>query len=75
MYPMSYVFNIPSTAYVSLACINLFIGINTSAVTFILELFENDRVRRAPPRSALFTLVLLLLQHRCSFTRGQQEQQ
>lgn len=47
MYPMSYVFNIPSTAYVSLSCINLFIGINTSAVTFILELFENNRVRTA----------------------------
>ncbi|XP_049888886.1 retinal-specific phospholipid-transporting ATPase ABCA4 [Epinephelus moara] len=43
MYPMSYVFSIPSTAYVSLSCINLFIGINTSAVTFILELFENNR--------------------------------
>lgn len=48
MYPMSYVFNIPSTAYVALSCINLFIGINTSAVTFILELFENNRVRTAP---------------------------
>jgi len=45
MYPMSYVFNVPSTAYVSLSCINLFIGINSSAITFILELFENNRVR------------------------------
>ncbi|KAJ8409561.1 hypothetical protein AAFF_G00229620 [Aldrovandia affinis] len=43
MYPMSYVFNIPSTAYVSLSCINLFIGINSSAITFVLELFENNR--------------------------------
>uniref|UniRef100_A0A8C7N8Y5 P-type phospholipid transporter n=1 Tax=Oncorhynchus kisutch TaxID=8019 RepID=A0A8C7N8Y5_ONCKI len=43
MYPMSYIFNIPSTAYVSLSCINLFIGINSSALTFILELFENNR--------------------------------
>lgn len=48
MYPMSYMFNVPSTAYVSLSCINLFIGINTSAVTFILELFENNRVRTPP---------------------------
>lgn len=45
MYPMSYLFDVPSTAYVSLSCINLFIGINSSAVTFILELFENNRVR------------------------------
>ncbi|KAM7379618.1 hypothetical protein PAMP_005160 [Pampus punctatissimus] len=43
MYPMSYIFNVPSTAYVSLSCINLFIGINSSAITFILELFENNR--------------------------------
>ncbi|XP_066512665.1 retinal-specific phospholipid-transporting ATPase ABCA4-like [Hoplias malabaricus] len=43
MYPMSYIFSVPSTAYVSLSCINLFIGINSSAITFILELFENNR--------------------------------
>ncbi|KAG7526745.1 retinal-specific ATP-binding cassette transporter-like isoform X1 [Solea senegalensis] len=43
MYPLSYVFNIPSTAYITLSCINLFIGINSSAVTFVLELFENNR--------------------------------
>ncbi|KAM7400259.1 hypothetical protein PAMA_004793 [Pampus argenteus] len=43
MYPMSYIFNVPSTAYVSLSCVNLFIGINSSAITFILELFENNR--------------------------------
>ncbi|XP_069366933.1 retinal-specific phospholipid-transporting ATPase ABCA4-like isoform X1 [Paralichthys olivaceus] len=43
MYPLSYIFDIPSTAYVSLSCINLFIGINSSAITFILELFENNR--------------------------------
>lgn len=45
MYPMSYVFSVPSTAYVSLSCINLFIGINSSAVTFILDLFEKTTVR------------------------------
>ncbi|XP_072296815.1 retinal-specific phospholipid-transporting ATPase ABCA4-like [Eucyclogobius newberryi] len=43
MYPMSYIFSVPSTAYVSLSCINLFIGINSSALTFVLELFENNR--------------------------------
>nr|XP_054607334.1 retinal-specific phospholipid-transporting ATPase ABCA4 [Nothobranchius furzeri] len=41
MYPMSYIFSVPSTAYVSLSCINLFIGINSSAITFILDLFES----------------------------------
>ncbi|XP_078506456.1 retinal-specific phospholipid-transporting ATPase ABCA4 [Lissotriton helveticus] len=43
MYPASYLFNVPSTAYVALSCINLFVGINSSAITFILDLFENNR--------------------------------
>lgn len=45
MYPMSYLFNVPSTAYVSLSCINLFIGINSSAITFILDLFDSTEVK------------------------------
>lgn len=44
MYPASFLFDIPSTAYVALSCANLFIGINSSAITFILELFENNQV-------------------------------
>ncbi|XP_068095875.1 retinal-specific phospholipid-transporting ATPase ABCA4 isoform X2 [Hyperolius riggenbachi] len=43
MYPASYLFHVPSTAYVALSCLNLFIGINSSAITFILDLFENNR--------------------------------
>ncbi|XP_058033573.1 retinal-specific phospholipid-transporting ATPase ABCA4 [Ahaetulla prasina] len=42
MYPASCFFSVPSTAYVVLSCVNLFIGINTSAITFILDLFENN---------------------------------
>ncbi|XP_009076194.1 PREDICTED: retinal-specific ATP-binding cassette transporter, partial [Acanthisitta chloris] len=42
MYPASFFFSVPSTAYVALSCINLFVGINSSAITFILELFENN---------------------------------
>lgn len=44
MYPASNFFSVPSTAYVALSCINLFVGINSSAITFILELFENNPV-------------------------------
>ncbi|XP_042539897.1 retinal-specific phospholipid-transporting ATPase ABCA4 [Dipodomys spectabilis] len=43
MYPASFLFDVPSTAYVALSCANLFVGINSSAITFILELFENNR--------------------------------
>uniref|UniRef100_A0A8C2DNR8 ATP-binding cassette, sub-family A (ABC1), member 4b n=1 Tax=Cyprinus carpio TaxID=7962 RepID=A0A8C2DNR8_CYPCA len=62
MYPMSYMFNVPSTAYVSLSCINLFIGINSSAITFILELFENNRVFFL---YNFFCKVLLVFPHFC----------
>lgn len=43
MYPASFLFDVPSTAYVALSCANLFIGIHSSAITFILELFENNQ--------------------------------
>uniref|UniRef100_A0A8C8BJC9 P-type phospholipid transporter n=1 Tax=Otus sunia TaxID=257818 RepID=A0A8C8BJC9_9STRI len=42
MYPAASFFSVPSTAYVALSCINLFVGINSSAITFILDLFENN---------------------------------
>ncbi|XP_078575167.1 phospholipid-transporting ATPase ABCA1-like isoform X1 [Branchiostoma floridae x Branchiostoma japonicum] len=43
MYPAAYVFDVSSTAYVVLTSINLFIGINGTVATFILELFEDDQ--------------------------------
>lgn len=51
MYPASFVFKIPSTAYVVLTSVNLFIGINGSVATFVLELFTNNvsPAERAPP--------------------------
>lgn len=48
MYPASFLFSIPSTAYVALTCINLFIGINGSVATFVLELFV-DKVSTGMP--------------------------
>lgn len=42
MYPASFVFSVPSTAYVVLTCINLFIGINGSVATFVMELLNDD---------------------------------
>lgn len=54
MYPASFFFSVPSTAYVVLTCINLFIGINGSMATFVLELFS-DQVgpcKAGPPAGA-----------------------
>ncbi|RMC22299.1 hypothetical protein DUI87_00611 [Hirundo rustica rustica] len=45
MYPASFVFKIPSTAYVVLTSVNLFIGINGSVATFVLELFTNNELK------------------------------
>lgn len=42
MYPASFLFSVPSTAYVVLTCVNLFIGINGSMATFVLELFSDQ---------------------------------
>ncbi|MEQ2243751.1 Retinal-specific ATP-binding cassette transporter [Ilyodon furcidens] len=63
MYPMSYVFSVPSTAYVSLSCINLFIGINSSAITFILDLFESTTALYR--FNQMLKTVLLIFPHYC----------
>jgi len=42
MYPASYVFSVPSTAFVVIGCINIFIGILSTISTFILELFMEE---------------------------------
>uniref|UniRef100_A0A4W5KN67 P-type phospholipid transporter n=1 Tax=Hucho hucho TaxID=62062 RepID=A0A4W5KN67_9TELE len=43
MYPASFFFKIPSTAYVVLTSVNILIGINGSVSTFVLELFGRHR--------------------------------
>uniref|UniRef100_A0A8C4SW48 P-type phospholipid transporter n=1 Tax=Erpetoichthys calabaricus TaxID=27687 RepID=A0A8C4SW48_ERPCA len=63
MYPASYLFSVPSTAYVALSCINLFIGINSSAATFILELFEHNRFLQK--LNTILKKVLIIFPHFC----------
>uniref|UniRef100_A0A8C4UM45 ATP binding cassette subfamily A member 4 n=1 Tax=Falco tinnunculus TaxID=100819 RepID=A0A8C4UM45_FALTI len=64
MYPAASFFNVPSTAYVALSCINLFVGINSSAITFILELFENNPVSNIFFNKTLKN-VLIVFPHFC----------
>jgi len=45
MYPASFVFSIPSSAFVTLACANLFIGIITTITTFVLENFDDEELK------------------------------
>ncbi|XP_033117050.1 phospholipid-transporting ATPase ABCA1-like isoform X2 [Anneissia japonica] len=42
MYPATFVFSVPSTAYVALASANIVIGIVTMSATFILEFLSED---------------------------------
>ena len=45
MYPASFFFDEPSTAYIALIVINLFIGITCIITSFLLEMFQqNDEV-------------------------------
>uniref|UniRef100_A0A8C6WUV1 P-type phospholipid transporter n=1 Tax=Neogobius melanostomus TaxID=47308 RepID=A0A8C6WUV1_9GOBI len=62
MYPASFVFSVPSTAYVVLTCVNLFIGINGSVATFVMELLDNDAITRV---NDILKQVLLIFPHFC----------
>jgi len=42
MYPASYLFSVPSTAFVAVGCVNIFLGILSTLSTFILELFMEE---------------------------------
>ena len=46
MYPASFVFQVPSTAYIALICVNVFVGVIGTISTFILEWFQDDAVSR-----------------------------
>ncbi|XP_068958059.1 phospholipid-transporting ATPase ABCA7 [Petaurus breviceps papuanus] len=62
MYPASFLFSVPSTAYVVLTCLNLFIGINSSVATFVLELFSNQKLEDV---SWILKRVFLIFPHFC----------
>ncbi|XP_061538807.1 phospholipid-transporting ATPase ABCA1 isoform X2 [Phycodurus eques] len=62
MYPASFVFTVPSTAYIVLTCVNLFIGINGSIATFVLELFVDEHLQEL---NRILKKVLLIFPHYC----------
>ncbi|KAM6938002.1 phospholipid-transporting ATPase ABCA1 [Lycodopsis pacificus] len=62
MYPASFLFTVPSTAYVVLTSINLFIGINGSIATFVLELFVDEHLNEV---NRILKKVFLIFPHFC----------
>uniref|UniRef100_H3CLI7 ATP binding cassette subfamily A member 1 n=1 Tax=Tetraodon nigroviridis TaxID=99883 RepID=H3CLI7_TETNG len=62
MYPASFFFQIPSTAYVVLTSVNILIGINGSISTFVMELFGNNEIGGI---NDILKNVLLVFPHFC----------
>jgi len=62
MYPASFVFSIPSSAFVTLACANLFIGIITTITTFVLENFDDEELKYI---GSILREVFLIFPHYC----------
>uniref|UniRef100_A0A3Q3W3E5 P-type phospholipid transporter n=1 Tax=Mola mola TaxID=94237 RepID=A0A3Q3W3E5_MOLML len=62
MYPASFLFTVPSTAYVVLTSVNLFIGINGSIATFVLELFVDEHLNEV---NRILKKVFLIFPHFC----------
>ncbi|KAJ7308251.1 hypothetical protein JRQ81_008776 [Phrynocephalus forsythii] len=62
MYPASFFFSVPSTAYVALTCVNLFIGINGSVATFVLELFVDKNLNEV---NVILKKAFLVFPHFC----------
>ncbi|XP_034038157.1 phospholipid-transporting ATPase ABCA1b [Thalassophryne amazonica] len=62
MYPASFFFKIPSTAYVVLTSVNILIGINGSISTFVIELFGNNEIGGI---NDILKNILLIFPHFC----------
>ncbi|KAM6980899.1 phospholipid-transporting ATPase ABCA1b [Aplochiton taeniatus] len=62
MYPASFFFQIPSTAYVVLTSVNILIGINGSISTFVMELFGDHEIGGI---NDILKNVLLIFPHFC----------
>ena len=62
MYPFSFIFSIPSSAFVTLSCVNLFIGIITTVTTFVLENFDDVELKNI---GSICKQVFLVFPHYC----------
>ncbi|XP_037086261.1 ATP-binding cassette sub-family A member 7-like [Pollicipes pollicipes] len=62
MYPASFVFTVPASAFVTLACANLFIGIVTTIATFVLEILNDDELQMI---ADILKRVFLVFPHYC----------
>ncbi|XP_043218216.1 ATP-binding cassette sub-family A member 7-like [Amphibalanus amphitrite] len=62
MYPASFIFTVPASAFVTLACANLFIGIVTTIATFVLEILNDEQLQMI---AEILKKVFLVFPHYC----------
>jgi hypothetical protein len=63
MYPINYFFKTPSTGFVLVSCINIFIGLMTTISTFTLQSFsDDDDLQRI---NAVLKKIFLIFPHYC----------
>ncbi|XP_065332368.1 ATP-binding cassette sub-family A member 7-like isoform X3 [Cloeon dipterum] len=62
MYPASFVAKVSSTAFVFLACWNLFVGIVTTVAVFVLEIFDDEELQFI---GSILKEVFLVFPHFC----------
>ena len=60
MYIPSFLFKVPSSAFVALACANLFLGLVSTITVFILELMDDVELQEV---AAILRKVFLVLPH------------
>jgi len=63
MYPINYFFKTPSTGFVLISCINIFIGLMTTITTTTLENFSNEPDLQDV--NNILTKVFLIFPHYC----------
>ncbi|XP_059350163.1 phospholipid-transporting ATPase ABCA1-like [Daphnia carinata] len=62
MYPASLIFSVSSSAFVGLACANLFIGVTTTISSFVLQLFDDVELKLI---GSILNEVYLIFPHYC----------
>jgi hypothetical protein len=63
MYPLSYLFKTPSTGFVLVSCVNIFIGIVTTVATVTLQNFTDDQYLQNV--NSVLLKVFLIFPHYC----------
>jgi ATP-binding cassette subfamily A (ABC1) protein 1 len=65
MYPLNYLFNLPSTAFVVSSCLNVFIGVVSTMTTTVLSQLGEDEPDLLQINNVLKPIFIVLFPHYC----------